>query len=292
VSKHDAQRFVADRRQELKTLAMILNQANLIRDPRPFYDAECALTGEVEAGIHLWSCTLESVEFVEVDVKKTKMKHTRPKHIRSVDVELSVTFEGRCLNDADLRDPFRKLSIQAVVSGYGDGDNPWLCAWHVDRHIQGEDEDEGDEKEEFEEDTGMKPGTPHFVHPYYHFQYGGEGVWGLTDEECGLHLLLEAPRLAHPPMDAVLAIDFVLSNYYGRRWQELRQESAYRRVVRTAHDRIWRPYAFATASKWSNESESPWSSELLWPHLLPSDSDLLRESAAMPAESTNRSRRR
>lgn len=290
-----SEHFVRDRKQELHALGIMLSQENLIRDPQPFFDVECGPAG-AEGKTPLWSCTLESVQFVETDVQKEKIKHTRPAHIRTVGVELSVRFVGRCLDKTALGDPFRDLSVQGLVSGHGNGPEPWLCAWHVDRHIRGE-EDADDADDDVEDESGIPRGTPRFVHPDYHFQYGGEGVWGLTDEQYGRHLLLEAPRLAHPPLDAVLAIDFVLSNYYGRRWHDLRHDPAYRRMIRSAHDRIWRPYSIATASNWIGGS-AEWDATLLWPHLLPTDAEVLRERAdreraeAAPAKASERRRKR
>lgn len=286
MSKTSAQHFVRERQQELHSLGILLSRENLIRDPQPFFDAECASAG-TEGKTPLWRCVLEAVQFVETDVQKEKIKHTRPTHIRTVEVELSVKFVGRCVDENALEDPFCHLSVQGVVSGYGDGSRPWLCAWHVDRHIRREED--ADEVDELGEDESrIALGTPRFVHPNYHFQYGGEGVWGFSDEQYGRHLLLEAPRLAHPPLDVVLAVDFVLSNYYGRQWHDLRQDSAYRRMVRVAHDRIWRPYSIATASNWT-DGPSEWGATLLWPHLLPTDAEVLREVAeAAPAKASER----
>jgi hypothetical protein len=268
----------------------MLGELNLIRDPQPFFDAECTLTDKRDPeGNYLWRCSLQSVEFAEFDVREVRMKHTRPTHIQSVAIELSVELTGRCLDANELQDPFRDLAVNCLVRGFGAQDGIWLCAWHIDRHIQ----DEGQEEADAEKDKpGEHGGTPHFVHPDYHFQYGGEGVWGLTDHQYGQHLLLESPRLAHPPLDVVLATDFVLSNYYGRRWQSLRQEGAYRRIVRDAHDRIWRPYAIATALKWGiAPDETPWDGALLWPHLLASDADILRQQVAAAGPAAVRRKR-
>jgi hypothetical protein len=80
------------------------------------------------------------------------------------------------------------------------------------------------------------------VHPLFHFQFGGERLNDI-DESIRAILIPEAPRVATVPMDAVLAVDFVLSHYFGMLWRKLRDtEPRYRRLVRAATKRYWAEY--------------------------------------------------
>jgi hypothetical protein len=90
------------------------------------------------------------------------------------------------------------------------------------------------------------------AHPRYHFQIGGQKVWDRPSHEFGSQLILETPRIAHPPLDAILAIDFILANYYSETWSNLLdKDGRYADLVETAQEIFWRPYLFAAASKWN-----------------------------------------
>lgn len=71
-------------------------------------------------------------------------------------------------------------------------------------------------------------------------------------------------------MDAILAVDFVLSNYVGKKWMVLHSDnSAYRELIKASHERCWSPYALSTAtiSKFVTEY-IPWSAKLNWPQII------------------------
>jgi hypothetical protein len=116
-----------------------------------------------------------------------------------------------------------------------------------------------------------KDNEPSEIHPRYHFQFGGEEILDRIDNlniDFGSSLFMEPPRFPHPPLDIILGIDFVLSNFYGRKWKELNQDTTYRNIVKEAQDRFWKPYAMAIASKWSNTINSDWQSRDIWPQLI------------------------
>jgi len=123
-----------------------------------------------------------------------------------------------------------------------------ICSWHFDRHI-----DDGESEATVE------------AHPQYHFQHGGHAMKHLS---LGNTLLLPAPRLAFPPMDAVLAIDFILSNFAGLCWQELRNEATYSRLIKEAQRRHWKPYLMRLASWWEQGPKDEGKIQALWPHLV------------------------
>lgn len=125
-----------------------------------------------------------------------------------------------------------------------------ICSWHFDRHI------------------GVDTDEPEEAHPLYHFQHGGHAMKDIA-ESLGKTLLLPAPRLAFPPMDAILSLDFVLSNFAGRSWQELRNESTYTRLLEESQKRHWRPYIKQLASWWDLGPKKDRDVTLaLWPHLI------------------------
>lgn len=83
--------------------------------------------------------------------------------------------------------------------------------------------------------------------------------------DVGQHLLLDSPRIAHPPLDATLAIDFVVSNYMPSLWWDLRLNSpGYEPLIERAQALYWRPYAQGATERWSTE-DSAWDGREIWP---------------------------
>jgi hypothetical protein len=56
----------------------------------------------------------------------------------------------------------------------------------------------------------------------------------------------------HPPMDGILAIDFLLANYAGTTWMLLRDNAQYVNLIAPQFERIWKPYFSSVAGSWMN----------------------------------------
>ena len=64
-------------------------------------------------------------------------------------------------------------------------------------------------------------------------------------------LLLPTPRISHPPMDIVLGIDFVLSNFVKAEiYKKIQSNSQYKAAVRKAQEKLWKPYMLSLAHHW------------------------------------------
>jgi hypothetical protein len=100
--------------------------------------------------------------------------------------------------------------------------------------------------------------TPEFIHPLYHLQYGGDKLTDDEDFETGDVLFCDAPRIMHPPMDIILAIDFVLANYYSfhacDEYRKLLKDEGYQKIVKNAKNRFWRPYFLGLAANFIGEN--------------------------------------
>lgn len=133
-----------------------------------------------------------------------------------------------------------ELEIRSDTHGH-------ICAWHFDRHIEG--------------------GEPMEAHPLFHFQHGGHAMKPHA-AHLGRSLLLPAPRLPFPPMDAALAVDFVLSNFSGQCWSDLRGQPEYCRLIREAQSTYWKPYVNRLSEWWGPQGAKPTDKILaLWPQL-------------------------
>jgi hypothetical protein len=178
---------------------------------------------------------------------------TLPAGTAGVSCRLNVRVHGFCSSADGALDPMDRLSITLILdTSVAASQHRLLQSWHFDRHI-------GDKQ-------------ANFAHPRYHFQHGG-GQLQQHANNCGLQffdglVFLESPRIAHPPLDGVLAVDFIISNFGGPQWIALRSDITYLRLVAQAQARNWLPYTAATSSHWPKpKSPRPWSASDIWPQL-------------------------
>lgn len=160
-----------------------------------------------------------------------------------IDVFLNIDIKG-CLGDLDC-DSITDLVLDIKIIAEN-GLN--FCCWHFDRHIGMEDDGDGE------------------AHPLFHFQHGGHAMTEHA-QNLGANLLLPTPRIPFPPMDAILAFDFVLSNFSGLCWRSLRDDPIYCRLLREAQLRHWKPYVEKLTSWWSGSQKDKLCTSL-WPHLI------------------------
>ena len=237
--------FRLARARELRVLADILSSNEVCQDVSPLLGAESKCRGGTG---DTWDYEVERLLF-----RLSNLKHPVPSKVFDVTLELSVKVSGRCISDDEVRDPFDTLEFDMFINGRYNNDAGQLIrvvsAWHLDR------------------EPGTPGGVQKFTHPYYHFQHGGRHVWN-TGFDFGAALVLEPPRLAHPPMDAILGIDFVLTNFFVSSLLGFREERQYEDMLRTAHARVWRPYAQALAQAWRHiPDDGKWKCKELWPQM-------------------------
>jgi len=166
-------------------------------------------------------------------------------------IALSVTLEGIC-DIGEQGDPLNDLGVNLkLIAGGGDSKKMKLF-WYMDRS-------------ESKEGRLKLP-----VHPRYHFQFGGLRAKKMDTGEV---VLPSTPRIAHPPLDFCLSVDFVLSNFFKEEWVELRKKGDhYYGIIRDSQRLFWKPYADASNIGWDRVSDHPpWQVVQVWPQLIPED---------------------
>lgn len=89
-----------------------------------------------------------------------------------------------------------------------------------------------------------------YTHPHFHLTWGGDNI---KDLNLGDVLLLPTPRISYPPMDIVLGIDFVLSNFVKADvYKQIQSDSQYKTAVKNAQEKYWKPYMLSLAHHWCN----------------------------------------
>jgi hypothetical protein len=175
-----------------------------------------------------------------------------PSHLKQIECRLDVRVGGKCNYDTPAEDPLFRHNIQIILRAQDVSANgrAYQQTWHFDRQAN--------------------RAPPICAHPRYHFQFGGNVLDKLlvkaNASQYSNLLLLDSPRMAHPPFDGVLAVDFILSNLAGTTWRRLRKHLDYCRLVQASQRRVWQPYVDAL-NVHMNNGTAVWSGADIWPQL-------------------------
>lgn len=245
----NAQVFRQKRAQELRQLNQLLYSVACCKNPEVLL-SPASLVSKARKGGGAWGYSLDGLKFQIDDIPQ----QTLPKKLKAhLDVIVSLSIEGDCVEE-DEHCSIHHLILDVEISSINELGYKCMSAWHFDSHIH-------NESEHTETHTAE-------AHPYFHFQHGGHKMETLA-EQLGSVLLTSAPRLAFPPMDALLAIDFILSNFCGKDWQILRGDANYKSIVRAAQERLWKPYFKMISNFWEPGAHATQSKTIrFWPHLI------------------------
>jgi hypothetical protein len=155
--------------------------------------------------------------------------------IRTAD--LHVVVQGRLMVEAQeivLADHWRIEAHQYIGSDKSSSAHP---RFHLQRG--------GWRASEFERTGTFIPGWPH------------RRVAAPVDAvaESRGFMICPAPRIAQPPMDPVVAIDFAISHYHGPVWRELWDIAEYAELVARRQTALWGPF-FARLAQLSSSIEN------------------------------------
>lgn len=214
---------------------------------------------EEEVNTNYWGYTLSRLIF---NFNKPP-RHTIPENCKELKLILNIKAIGDCEDLNTLKDPFKWLEFNIVIEGTKFEDKKPIhvfTSYHLDRHIYDKNDGEAE-----------------YPHPLYHFQFGGRKLKGYNNSiETGNLLVFDSPRIAHYPMEAVLGIDFTLSNFFPQVWLKMRTESnEYLNLIEEYQNLILKPYIHTHASHWQysdNEITTCefWNSNVICPQLFKS----------------------
>lgn len=229
---------------ELRQLGGVLQRdaSEVCFDTGPITQAASMCGNSKPYGPESWGYQVDDLKF-RVKTPQKVIPHSIGEYLQVV---MNFKIQGKCTDE--LTELIKLLEFSIVVSN---DEGTYLSSWHFDKHIVS---DEGDD------------GEPEDAHPLYHFQYGGKNLAPLDGNHGGI-LILPSPRIGHPPMDVVLAVDFVLSNFAGLQWKGLRENTDYSKRLSEAQNRYLRPYVESMMSWWNTGRESDFVRSL-WPHLI------------------------
>ncbi|HSV70096.1 MAG TPA: hypothetical protein VLI72_08290 [Methylibium sp.] len=230
--------------QELSELGHVLLGLGIIFDDKPIQDSAQQV---LNSRVGLWYYQIDQL-LIEVGGKGLRYFPTHASG--TTQCRLDMTVEGFVNRTNDDDDPLKHNGVQIFLSS-SVGVKKYNAAWHFDAQ-------------------GART-AGHCLHPRYHMTFGGRQLFPQLAVDNATHqmrnlLLLDSPRLAHPPLDLALAVDFVLSHFAGPKWAKARQSADYVRHLKRSQERLWKPY-FSAASKICAGSPNGWGPSP-WPQLV------------------------
>jgi hypothetical protein len=230
------------RAEELRSLAEILQSFDLAADVGPLHAAASEALGAFrrtsasapDPGRWYWGYVIDGLQLQLDDqwksIPKSSVFDSSTLTI-SVQEYVPETVEHVAAGYLNLRIADVNFSITGLCE-HSDGVSTVQSAWHVDTHLH--------------------PEATTTSHPRHHFQFGGRRLEEL-DEQIRAVWVPDTPRLLTLPMDGILGIDFVLSHYAGRGWNEVQQDARYLALRRDASLRYWRPVVEAISDFFAAE---------------------------------------
>lgn len=216
----------------LRSMGNLLSSKGVCIDVSPLNSAaeQVSRGGKRDSG---WSYEINDLTF-----KVSPPKNIYPSSAYDFRVALSLRLAGQFSSNS--ADQFTRMEVNVEKYAVGKNGVQLKSAWHFDRHIINTAIDD--------------PYITDEIHPLYHFQFGGARMASIS-ENLGSTFLVDPPRIMHPPLDGILAIDFVLSNYEGVSWKQLREERRYINLVDAKLEELWKPYFSSILNSWQNPRE-------------------------------------
>ncbi|WP_430809485.1 MULTISPECIES: hypothetical protein [unclassified Carboxylicivirga] len=246
----DQKKFRSERAHDLKNLADLIEKVGITG--YPLREAANQLndftrTRKVDKNdavdYSYWGYQVDSLEIPFY----MPPRHIRPSNLNPLSLVLSIDMIASCDSWGNLVDPLKKLEFNIEIKGDGPNDMKHQICYHIDRHI---------------DSVSNEP------HPMYHLHFGGNRM-NFDNMDIGQTIFFDAPRVMFYPIEVVLGIDFVLSNFFPTYWNQLQQESVYISLVKDYYDALVKPFAHTLASKWTayNPSSIDWHPGLVFPQL-------------------------
>jgi hypothetical protein len=253
------EKYRSDRANEIRQFGDELLKLKKIKDIAPFTRAynQCKNGNQVsgyEGDMKTkWGYELNNLNFQFT--KADSPRKPKPDKCAVSSVSLNLKVVGIVPQDATLNDPFLHLEFNVIVKGLSQTKDSLVSSWHLDRHI-----------------TDDNSNDPTDIHPIYHFQYGGRNLKHDDNSEFfyGSNLILGSPRLAHPPLEGILGLDFLFSNFFGANRKLFCQSRIYNKLVKNSQEIFWSPYLFSITTHWPhlNNLACNWKPNEIIPQLI------------------------
>lgn len=222
--------FREERATQLEQMAMLLVSCIGNINTSPIYQASKQLRDEnkilpLKGGIinpDVWGYDIEDFE-MPLDT----LKHVKPISIKNGKVILNIKIRANVNAWNDMNDPFLELNFNVDIKGVGD--KMYHFGFHIDRH-----------------DLTATSTEPH---PVYHIQYNINPN-NSKEFDYGEIMYIDTPRLLHFPLDFILGIGFVTSNFFPLAFSILSEDRGFIKLNNQYQEKILKPYFHTLANHW------------------------------------------
>jgi hypothetical protein len=234
----------------LRYISGLLKENGIVKDISPILSAATMYQRSLNMDLNVYEAIIDQLIFHSIDPEQ-KFRKIRPKRVHrgaGLDLEYNISLKGN-LPVSDSADPLSELAIGFKLTALSEDNKLLVNSWHIDRHITGEGE------------------NSYFPHPVYHIQYGGKTMTEDEGIDHGDILLVDTPRVPCPPHDIALSIDYILCNYYGRVWYQLKEDDRYNDAIKYSRKCFW--YAYFKSISDSFETDKPVNKGFMFSHINP-----------------------
>lgn len=177
---------------------------------------------------NIWGYDIEGFKF-----PLETLKHIKPNDIKSGEVFLDMKLRAKIDNWKTFNDPFEELGFNVTIKGTGN--KTYYFGFHIDKHIS---KSEGDES-----GVILEP------HPIYHLQYNLNPTKS-REPKLGDLFYIDTPRIMHKPIDFILGVSLLTSNFYPTAFEVLKEKRDFSKLHNDYQDAIWKPYFHTLANRW------------------------------------------
>lgn len=155
------------------------------------------------------------------------LSHVNPQDITKGEVILNMQLRAKIDDWNTFNDPFIELVYNVMIKGIGE--KTYHFGFHIDKHIGS---------------TGTKE-----PHPIYHLQYDFNPTKSKSSN-LGDLFCIDTPRIMHKPVDFILGISFLTSNFYPIAFEILKDDREFVSLQKSYQTAIWKPYFHTLANNW------------------------------------------
>lgn len=169
-----------------------------------------------------------SIEDLKMPVDTTD--HLKPKVVdgKKVELLLNMNLVADFSKWGSLEDPLLDLRFHVVVRGISDKGEHFFC-FHIDRH-----------------DPSIKTREPH---PTYHLQYFNNPNDD-AEFDFGSTFHLDTPRILHHPLDFILGLGFITSNFFPMAFEYLMDDGYFPGLYTRYQDCLLKPFYHSISKHW------------------------------------------
>ncbi|MDQ8183953.1 hypothetical protein [Pelagicoccus sp. SDUM812002] len=227
--------FRAGIRSSLINLSTILERFKLCKDTSMLRGINIPESGE------RWAYEVNNLKIELGDDSRTSPE------VEGLYCVLDIVIEGVYPSE-DVADLIKRGGVQFRFVGLEEREGDYVSrqhCWHHDRH-------------EFLDGNSGEEDALSCAHPLYHLTYGGKHMKALYKDDrnaFGSLFVADAFRVTQPPMDVVLAVDFVVSNFSKKGWADLLDSTLYQKSLSWSQKQFWKPYYSSIGKFWDEDCD-------------------------------------